>query len=276
LKTSGKLSDDAWAAIDAKLFPPNRGLMKAKAAEPPVDTGDPCTVSPRSRYRGIENQLYRIEIRRGGTVTGGASLAWSRENGAVTFPVDHIAGPKVKLADAWRDERFALATGQIVELADDTAGMTSTASPLYRIEDYDPDSAMVTLDRTPDEKTDDPLGPVLLRRWDHGGTPNLKSFEVPLVENVWLPLEDGIAIWFDADEKMPHVYRPGDYWLVPARVTLGDILWPRDGSAERKPLAVSPHGIDRHRAPLAVVNVAQDGTVTVAPDLTRRFSPLAK
>ncbi|KAB7647940.1 DUF6519 domain-containing protein [Polymorphobacter fuscus] len=270
------LSDEEWQKLSESWFPAARGRMSAKAAEAPVDTGDPCTVSPRSRYRGIENQLYRVEIRRGGTAAAGASLAWSRENGAVTLPVAQIAGARVTLADAWRDERFALATGDIVELADDSAGLGAEASPLYRIIAYDPDSATVTLDRSPVETSDDPARPVLLRRWDHGVTRSLVDHEVPLVEDSWLTLEDGITIRFDSDKASPATYRAGDYWLIPARVALGDVLWPRDGTAARAPRAIPPHGIERHRAPLAIVMIGGDGSIKVTRDLTRRFRSLVE
>lgn len=274
-------SDADWAAFAETWRPAGRGRLQAKAAEPSGDMGNPCEVSPRSRYRGIENQLYRVEVRSGGAANPagtdnlkGATFAWSRENGAVIFPVDTIEGPLVKLADTWRDERFGIAKDDIVELADPNSGFGMTASRLYRVDNYDPDAAIVTLAETPDENTDDPHRPVVLRRWDHGDAPKLAGNAVPLVEDSWISLEDGIQIRFEKLDG-PASYRSGDHWLIPARVVLGDVLWPRDRSDQRNPLPQEPHGIERHTAPLASVTVGTDGSIAVDTDLTRHFQPLA-
>ena len=45
----------------------NRGLLAAKAKRPEdINYEDPCISSPGARYRGHENQLYRVEIHTGG------------------------------------------------------------------------------------------------------------------------------------------------------------------------------------------------------------------
>ncbi len=279
------LDDQGWKALQDQWWPPAHGQLKAKAAEPRPDSGSPCIVSPQSRYRGLGNQLYRVEIVRGGAAGGGngATWAWSRENGAVIFPVETIAGQTVKLADVWRDARFAIGVGDIVEVADDTAGLAGPPPQLHKVVDYDPDTATVTLDATPAANTDAPLRPVLLRRWDHGQRTTLgpggglaDDNALPLVENSWLRLEEGIEVWFEkgAAAGSPE-YRSGDYWLIPARVPLGDILWPREAGAARAPALRPPHGVERHYAPLGVVRVAPSGVITVERDLRRLIPPLA-
>src|SRR4051812_35367344 len=91
-----ELADFHWVEVARRLLPTGRGRMKAEADKPEPATDDPCHVSPRARYRGIENQLYRIEIAAGGTAKaeGGATFVWSRENGSVTFPIETIADAK--------------------------------------------------------------------------------------------------------------------------------------------------------------------------------------
>jgi hypothetical protein len=89
----------------------------------------------------------------------------------------------------------------------------------------------------------------------------------------WIELEDGVQIQFprNADNR----YRAGDYWLIPARVATGDVIWPKvtEGNKQvAKPLP--PHGIDHHYAPLAVISV--DGRkITVDHDCRRVFNHLA-
>jgi hypothetical protein len=75
-----------------EVLPPHgSGLLRAKAREPePVP--EACVIDPEARYRGAENQLYRIEIHQGGTAyregeSGGATFKWSRENGSLAFPI---------------------------------------------------------------------------------------------------------------------------------------------------------------------------------------------
>jgi len=83
----------------------------------------------------------------------------------------------------------------------------------------------------------------------------------------------GVQIQFprNADNR----YRAGDYWLIPARVATGDVIWPKvpEGNKQvAKPLP--PHGIDHHYAPLAVISV--DGRkITVDHDCRRVFNHLA-
>ena len=61
-----------------------RGRLRARASPGPVAVDDPCIIPPSNRYRGAENQLYRVEVHRGGPVAkagtpGGPTFKWSRE-----------------------------------------------------------------------------------------------------------------------------------------------------------------------------------------------------
>ena len=77
-------------------------------------------------------------------------------------------------------------------------------------------------------------------------------------DDTWIEIEDGIQVQFQpanaADEATE--YRTGDYWLVPARVGTGEIEWPSetDGTV----IAVRPHGIEHHYAPLAVIMAEEE------------------
>jgi len=51
-----------------------------------VGTTEMPTLVPEGRYRGLENQLYRVEIHDPGA-PGTASFKWSRDNGSVVSPI---------------------------------------------------------------------------------------------------------------------------------------------------------------------------------------------
>ena len=100
----------------------------------------------------------------------------------------------------------------------------------------------------------------LLRRWDQKENTD-KSVElsegaIKIVEysdgddnvNCWLPLEDGVYVQFQQEDCN---YRSGDYWLIPARVIIGDVEWP-ESDGEYLPLP--PRGVKHHYAPLAIID----------------------
>lgn len=261
-----------------RLLPPARGRLAAQAIDPAAaESDDPCLVAPSSAYRGVENQLYRVEIHRGGTAAEGASFVWSRENGAVLFAVAAIEGKTLRLAEGWRDARFGIEPGDIVAL-EGPAQRFGAPAPLFAITSYDDEAVALELDAAP--ALDASAGDVVLRRWDHrqrppgAGAGQLVDKAVKIVENEWIALEDGISVRFEGGAaKGAAQYRPGDYWLIPARTAIGDILWPSDG---KQGLAIGPHGIDRRVAPLGLVRFDGQGQISVLRDFRREFAPLAQ
>lgn len=256
----------------------SRGMLAARARTPTVAAADPCLVSPRASYRGIENQLYRIEIYRGGSVNAAAgqtppTFIWSRDNGSVVLPVESVTGTAVKLAAEWRDARSEVAVGDHVEVSDEAVRMGPGAGPIRRVTAYDPDGATLALDESPGPQIEAAEGGLLLRRWDHkrgdrrNGFPPLNDYGLQLIEDEWLTIEDGLSIRF-APGTPAHVYRSGDYWMIQARTDLADIIWPRADDAEGTPQAMAPDGVDVLHAPLAAVTFANDGVASVT-DLRR-------
>jgi len=261
-----KLDDDAWLAyVAANLQPANRGLLKARVRPEPASM-DPCVIAPASRYRGPENQLYRVEIQTGGEAWDGkmnqagqpegaasaATFKWSRENGSVTFPVltltKGINTTTATLAHLGRDPHLSLAEGDWVEIVDDDYALSEPGrvdpAPLLRVTAVDRVNLQVVLEKSPPGSVgSDPKKHPMLRRWDHkqgesgqGGL-TLKDGSA-LVEsrsdgNPWLNLEDGIQIQFQP--RPAATCRAGDYWLIPARVATGDIEWPSLRNAQGEP-----------------------------------------
>jgi hypothetical protein len=239
-----------------------------------------CSVSPESKYRGLENHLYRVEVhaidvqsepkiqgkgKKAGTI---ATFKWSRDNGCVVCPIVSLHETTALVASLGRDQCSHLEPGDWVEVCDDVLCLSGQSGPLAKVERVDRDELKVTL-KWPDGITDlpsytegeMPANHPLLRRWDHDG--DLASYDgaLPVVEsadpdNGWIALEDGLEIWF-AEAKE---YQVGDYWLIPARVATGDVEWPRkdDPDGQSLPTALPPKGPQHHYAPL--LYVAKDGT----------------
>lgn len=255
------------------VFEPRGLLAAATGRAQDEDAGDAPEPSPG--YRGPENQLYRVEVHRGGTA-GTATYKWSRENGSVVLPVRSVAGASVELETLGRDDRLGVDTGDVVELLHDAAVCRGASDRfderggdrLYTVTRVDHAGFRVELDRAPDddhghghESAGRPRRHPYLRRWDHrttggaDGSPDAMR-SLPLREGRWLPLEDGVQVRFHSGDGEPRRYRRGDYWLVPARVLTGDVEWPR--SRQGEPLRRRPHGVPYHYAPLAYVDPRGD------------------
>ncbi|WP_409466611.1 DUF6519 domain-containing protein [Amycolatopsis sp. GA6-003] len=278
---------------------PEPGLLAAQAKHP-GDT-DACHLPPEARFRGQENQLYRVEVHTGGRawtdslpVKGfsqtlhGATFKWSRENASVVFPVVSVSGATVTLGTLGRDSKLDLDVGDWVELLDDASATRvaddvpagnrpESAPPLRKVVAIDPADRLVTLDDDLGEHcgpgSDPDLHP-FLRRWDHLAPADSEDGAVPLVENTWIDLEDGVQVRFEAPPRTSAdvaagqggTYRRGDYWQIPARTVTGDVEWPRGDDGPRP---VPPHGVEYHYAVLGVLDA--NGTVTHPPDT---FEPL--
>ena len=65
----------------------------------------------------------------------------------------------------------------------------------------------------------------------------------------WIELEDDVQFTPSGDPNNASRYRAGDYWLIPARVVTGDVLWPKESQGGRQVAkALPPHGMDHHYA----------------------------
>jgi hypothetical protein len=245
--------------------------LAARSERPDHADEDPCLVKPDARYRGPENQLYRVEVHEGGEAKD-ATFKWSRENGSVVFPVDELDGTWVQLASLGHDDKLDLDVGDHVEFVDTAYASRLEPLPLLRVEELDLPGRRVRLSAEPAPGVGRlaHLNPYL-RRWDHHGGPKrkgrttaLRGGAVPVTEGEWLPLEDGVEVYF----AKGGTYRTGDHWTVPARTATGSVEWPVD--AARRPLLQGPAGIARHFAPLALIK--GEGS---AVDLRLAFGPLA-
>lgn len=273
VKVSAEVPDDPandrnWREFTERWQPANRGLLKARTQQGNDRPDDACITPPDARYRGAENQLYRVEIHQSSFDRNGrpqqATFKWSRDNGSVIFPIRRLSGAVAAVEGLGRDGRAGLQPGDWVEVMDDGYALRGEPGPLLTVQAVDPLAMTVTLSAAPGVTYDEqsPTHP-LLRRWDSRGA-------VKIEEGRFLLLEDGIEIAFQSLEEQGenHTYRSGDYWLIPARTATGDVEWP--GPVDN-PAWLPPHGVAHHYAPLAIVNGVNAGDVT---ELRRRLKTL--
>jgi hypothetical protein len=266
-KEAVRAAFDQWAARQSA---PSARLA-ARSERPDHADDDPCLVKPDARYRGPENQLYRVEVHEGGEAKD-ATFKWSRENGSVVFPVDELDGTWVRLASLGHDDKLDLDVGDHVEFTDTAYASRLETLPLPRVEELDLPGRRVRLSAEPEPGVGRlPHLQPFLRRWDHHGGPRrkgrttqLRGGAVPVTEGEWLHLEDGVEVYF----AQGATYRTGDHWIIPARTATGGVQWPADPA--RRPLLQAPAGIARHFAPLALVQGEQG-----AVDLRYAFGALA-
>jgi hypothetical protein len=265
-------------------FRPGTGRLKARAIQSTFDPDDPCNIPSEARYRGPENQLYRVEIHRGGTAAppgapDGATFKWSRENGSVIFPIRAIADRSVTLETLGRDARSGLQVGDMVEIVDDNYTLLNQVTPLLGVDAIDYDKNTVTLKDYPAPSVgQDPGKHPLLRRWDQrtgdSGRPTQDGIAIVEGETdqYWIELEDGIQVQFQPTVSQPR-YCTGDYWLIPARTATGDVEWP---GPVGDPYALGPRGVEHHYAPLWIITVEASREVKADPanELRRTIKPL--
>ena len=271
---------DATVAGWQTLTLPSGGRMSIKAEGVPPDL-DPCELPPSGGYRGLENQLYRVEIHDGGAV-GAAMFKWSRDNASVASNVVEIVSQtatstELKLASLGRDAVLRFNTGDWVEILDDRRELSGeNGNPALRrgvMRKISVDDAKQTISFSPALPTNLIPGGGLdtldsrhtrVRRWDQKGTVRDASNNVIVnldavgstglipvpAAGVWVVLENGIQIQFSLDPSGGG-FHCGDYWVSTARTN--------DTSVETYTQA-PPRGIHRHYARLAIVTFPDDET----------------
>jgi hypothetical protein len=230
------------------------GKLRART-HPGAPATEPCIVPANAGYTRLENQLYRVEVHQGGSLGGGATFKWSRENGSVVSDWLALAAadpkkPRLTLHDAGRDKLLAFAPGAWVELTDDVHEIQGTPGLLAQVLDVQGNVLALDLSAGPalnpaDYPAKFPVHPKV-RLWNAAAA----QIAAPAGNDGWLALEDGVEVHFEAG-----TYRTGDHWLIPARAFIGefsgDIEWPRDASG---PAALPPAGVVHHFGKLAVVD----------------------
>lgn len=258
-----------WAALTA----PSGGRLSNDTIDVPGEVS-PCLVPPAAGYKGLENQLYRVEIHRSGPQAT-ATFKWSRDNATVATRVTEIqGGNRLVVESIGRDDVLGFHNGEWIEVMDDWHELHGLPGRLHRIlpaNGVDPATRSITLETAlpvglfpvNGQGLTDPARHTRIRRWDPSGLilredgsvfHNLDASSVS--DGIPVPpagtrlvLENGIVVDFSLIAGGQ--FRAGDHWVFAARTA--------DGSIE--PLTQAPpRGIHHHYARLAVVTLPDSET----------------
>lgn len=253
-----------WDALVAA----STGTLNVQTAPAVVDPStDPCIVAAEGGYRGLENQLYRVEIHK--LSAGVVTYKWSRDNGAFLFGVESVFGNGTMyvLSSLGRDENSTLNVNDWVEIQSrrrELAGLPGTLAKVTAIDTVD---RYITVQAGTDEVAlstyaQESEGMITVRRWDFKNA----GLAVPTTQLAqgaqpqWITLENGVQVKFvpgPGGAYADGTYRTGDHWIVPARIATQDVEWPQtDGGT---PIEQPPMGIKHRYARLALVNIGANG-----------------
>lgn len=249
--------DDQFPAWQA-LTRPSGGRLSTSVVDVPAEA-DPCVMTAAGGgYSGLENQLYRVEVHRGGPI-GKATFKWSRENASVATTVTTTQGGRLTVASLGRDAVLRFSPGDWIEITDDWRELSGDPAEMRKVQDVDLQAQVIVIDPplpAADFPVDalgrlDPERHTRIRRWDQkGDTLDASGGEVAIpAAGTALLLEQGVQVTFDLEA--PGEFRIGDYWTFAASVV--------DASIETLDKAV-PRGIHRHYARLAVVTFPDTAT----------------
>jgi uncharacterized protein DUF6519 len=236
------------------------GTAMARVDPGSASQGD-CVLPPVAGFRGLESQLYRIQVDKGGdTAKVKPTFKWQRDNGSVATGIETYSSNTATVHDTGRDEVLGFNNNDLVEVSDDTSDLMNTPYAIQQATLVDAANRRITLN-TPYPAVDTSRH-AKIQRWDGQGNID------PALQ--WITIEQGLQVQFPGG-----IYRSGDFWLIPARTATGSdpgtIEWPVDDLGN--PLPAAPDGIKHHYAPLGLVDF--DGTNFVGVlDCRDLFPPL--
>ncbi|MCP3137400.1 DUF6519 domain-containing protein [Pyxidicoccus xibeiensis] len=250
----------------------------------PTGTASTGAMDARAGSTPLENQLYRVEIHRGGNAST-ASFKWSRDNGTVVARVTTYSPPvlasvtrdgvpvqvwqfSVTVDQTGRDSFSSFLPGHRVELGNEEfvlqrrpgvfGEITSVVGDTLNLE-VPADSALLA-------STDADVNPLAgtnrtVRRWDNTWNPDLTGSTLldvgpDFTQGDRLLLERDITVHFATTRNAQTCfYRTGDYWLIPARTVSGLEGW---AVGQEQP----PAGEEHFYAPLALAKFQANGTIS--------------
>jgi hypothetical protein len=255
LAQAGALTDPITCDSTTLPATTSTGQLSARALLPGDDS--PCVLAPTARYRSLENQLYRVEIHDGGAL-GAATFKFSADNGTVVSSWLKQDGLNLYVASTGKDSVLGFATGDWVEIIDDSHELAGEPGVMTQLTDVQPD--YVSIGDNSILIGNFPLNP-RIRKWDAE-----KATVIQSGADGFLTLGTaGVQIKFEAGN-----YSTGDYWLIPARTISTDVEWPK--SELGTPLPRPRFGIQHHYMKLGLVT--WDGQTFTTHDCRPQFPPL--
>jgi hypothetical protein len=234
------------------------------------DPEDPCVIPPGGGYRGLENQLYRVEIHQAGAL-GAARFKWSRDNASVGATIESFDGnDRIIVRRVGRDSVLRLRTGDWVEVTDDRREFSGLPGDMRRAEVNEDTNEVIfdtplSVDLIPTNVDADTAAARHSRviKWDQSGQVRLADgsplldgadpvdLDDPAADGLIPVPADGSAVMLEAGVTVSFstapaggVLRAFDHWIFAARTETRNI----DLLTEAPPV-----GIHHHFARLAVV-----------------------
>jgi hypothetical protein len=279
-------SPDAELAGWPDLVAPSTGRLTTGTYEVAAVT-DPCELPPTGGYRGLENQLYRVEIQDPGQPGGTATFKWSRDNASVGSRVAAcITASELQLDTLGRDEVLRINSGDWVEIIDDVREFSQRGGEIRKATVVAGKDRHITLnaalpaDMLPGSFPDNSFPGqrnMRVRLWNQRGAvlstagngttavfqdlddaASTGLIKVPAAGTTLL-LENGVTVSFDSVGQKG--FRAGDYWVFSARTA--------DASVELLDKA-APRGIHHHYARLSLWDA---GTNNAPTDCRHHWPP---
>ena len=239
------------------------------ATAPVPGEPDPCLIPPGGGYKGLENQLYRVEIHKGGGL-GTATFKWSRDNASVETRVTHIpALNQLTVESIGKDAVLRFSDGDWIEITDDWRELHNEPGELRRIKignGVDDATRTILLEKplpaglfpTDAQNRTQPDRHTRIKRWDQRGKvldqngntlqdldPAAATGEitVPASGAISVLLEHNVIATFSLNPAGGEM-KSGDAWVFAARAT--------DATIEELN-AAPPIAIHHHYAKLGIV-----------------------
>ncbi|MEZ5082194.1 MAG: DUF6519 domain-containing protein [Bacteroidales bacterium] len=214
-------------------WPPESGKGRLTTRTVEDATSDqPCIIAPGGGYRGLENQLYRVEIHTAGDLNT-ATFKWSRDNGSVVYAIENFeegSPNQIKVKQLGKDYILKLKIGDWVEILGDETELKGVPGTLAQIDDIKEAQKIIILNT--DVSAHNHESHPKIRRWD-------QESDAILVTPDTLVIEKGIEIQFSGSN-----FKTGDYWVFAARTATANVEELTDEP---------PMGIKHHYCKLALV-----------------------
>lgn len=242
---------------------PSTGTLLAGVVMP-KPAPNACDLSPSGGYQGLENQLYRVEIHDAGGAggAGAATFTWAPDNASfATVATAWDGGSTASVASLGRDLSTGWRIGDTAELRDATSELRGLPGTLLTVTGIEGEALTFSGPHGLGAAASGAAAAarnVRVRRW---AAPAQK---VPGTGNA-LPLgDDGVVVTFGKAAGVS--YRTGDFWTIPARTALANILWPGGDQP--------PEGLAHRWALLGRFQIDAAGTITGLTDCRDLFAPL--
>lgn len=256
--------------------------LKAFCNTPKTSDNGACAAAASADAGPSENRLYRVEIHRGckfnvdseGKVTikdDPITFKWSRDYCSAVLQANRVNGEHnlVVTSDAARKSLKKDDWVEIVAEGEDTG----VFAEISEVKESGDKATTLTFNeqvalQTWFDKHSDVNAAVSIRLWDHK-QPDKEKLADGAIKIEWntkgesndCVLEEGLGVRFQFDVPRDEngkliansavEFRPGDYWLIPARAN-GSVLWPNGNDG--KPSFVPAQYVEHRYAPLALID----------------------